>query len=96
MGFAPDPSRRGSRLPSNRPIPGGGGEGQLPKAPPHGRVLEINVPAFKDYELLDEDPVPLELYDAFCRKCWPKSAPSLPEDSGEGSVSSASSDSSAA
>jgi hypothetical protein len=52
--------------------------------------------AFKEYELVDEDPVPVEMYDAFCRKCWPKSAPSLPEDSGEGSVSSASSDSSAA
>ena len=51
--------------------------------------------AFKEYELIDSDPVPAEVYTHFCRKCWPLSAPSPPEGSGEDAeVSSASSSSS--
>jgi hypothetical protein len=47
---------------------------------------------FHSYELYNTSPVPECLYKTFCRDCWPKEGPQLPE--GEGSAESSSSDSS--
>ena len=52
--------------------------------------------AFREYELLDEDPAPQERYSHYCRKCWPLTTPPILEESEGGSVSSASSSSSGA
>jgi hypothetical protein len=48
---------------------------------------------FHQYELYNESPVPACLYKTFCRDCWPREGPQLPEDAGE-STESPSSDSS--
>ena len=52
--------------------------------------------AFREYEILEEEPPSQEKYEQYCRKCWPHSSPPVPEVSDDGSASSASSSSSGA
>jgi hypothetical protein len=52
--------------------------------------------AFREYEILDEEPPSQDKYAQYCRKCWPHTSPPVPEVSEDGSVSSASSSSSGA
>ena len=52
--------------------------------------------AFREYEVLEEEPPAQDKYELYCRKCWPHSSPPVPEGSDEGSASSASSSSSCA
>jgi hypothetical protein len=52
--------------------------------------------AFREYEILEEDPPSQDRYAQYCRKCWPHDVPPVPEASEDGSVSSASSSSSCA
>ena len=48
--------------------------------------------SFREFEFVDLEPVPSELFTHYCRGCWPASAPGLAEGSGEDSgVASASS-----
>ena len=49
-----------------------------------------------EYEILAEDPSSQDRYAQYCRKCWPHDVPPVPEESEDGSVSSASSSSSCA
>ena len=51
--------------------------------------------SFKEFEFVELEPVPSELYTQYCRGCWPASAPGLADGSGDDSgVSSARSSSS--
>jgi hypothetical protein len=52
--------------------------------------------AFREYEVLEDEPPAQDKYELYCRKCWPHSSPPVPEESDEGSASSASSSSSGA
>ena len=52
--------------------------------------------AFREYEILDEEPPSQDKHAQYCRKCWPHTSPPIPEVSEDGSVSSASSSSSGA
>ena len=52
--------------------------------------------AFREYEILEEEPPSQEKYEQYCRKCWPHSSPPVPEVSDDGSASSSSSSSSGA
>ena len=52
--------------------------------------------AFREYEILEDEPPSQDKYDQYCRKCWPHTSPPVPEASEDGSVSSASSSSSGA
>ena len=52
--------------------------------------------AFREYEILEDEPPSQDKYDQYCRKCWPHTSPPVPEASEDGSASSSSSSSSGA
>ena len=52
--------------------------------------------AFREYEILEDEPPSQDRYDHYCRKCWPHTSPPVPEAAEDGSASSSGSSSSGA